>query len=89
MSLRCPLVNIRVTIWASDSDFCIDNESQCNVETRVLNIVNENTPPNLQLSWIGSADQMTGGIDGDTIRADSDTKIIGVARDIGGPSHSC
>ena len=73
-----------VTIWAADSDFCLDNESQCVVETRVLNIVNENTPPNLQLSWIGSADQLTGGIDGDSIRAEVDTKIIGVARDIGG-----
>jgi hypothetical protein len=71
-------------VWASDSDFCIDESGICVVETRVLDIVNENTPPQLQLTWIGSPDQMTGGVDGGTIRAASDTTIVGVARDIGG-----
>ena len=77
-------------VWASDSDFCIDvavapeDGGVCVIETRVLTIVNENTPPQLQLTWIGSADQMTGGIDGDTVRASDDTTIVGVARDIGG-----
>ena len=73
-----------VTVWAADSDFCIDDNSGCQVEVRTISINNENIPPNLQLSWIGSADQMTGGIDGDTIRASEETKIIGVARDVGG-----
>ena len=73
-----------VTVWAADSDFCIDNNTGCQVEVRTISINNENIPPNLQLSWIGSADQMTGGIDGDTVRASEETKIIGVARDVGG-----
>tara|TARA_X000001036_G_scaffold169291_1_gene160226 strand:- start:38492 stop:42898 length:4407 start_codon:yes stop_codon:yes gene_type:complete len=77
-------------VWASDSDFCIDEAVSindggvCVIETRILNIVNENTPPQLQLSWIGSADQTTGGVDGGTIRASTETTIVGVARDIGG-----
>ena len=73
-----------VTVWAADSDFCIDNSTGCQVEVRTITINNENIPPNLQLSWIGSADQTSGGIDGDTIRASDGTVIIGVARDIGG-----
>ena len=73
-----------VTVWAADSDFCIEIPTDCQIEVRTLNINNENIPPNLQLSWIGSADQLTGGIDGDTIRASKNTKIIGVARDVGG-----
>jgi hypothetical protein len=54
------------------------------VETRTITINNDNIPPNLQLSWIGAEDQSSGGIDGDTVRASKETKIIGVARDIGG-----
>ena len=71
-------------VWASDSDFCIDDSGICIVETRVLDIVNENTPPQLQLSWIGSPDQMTGGVDDGVIRAATNTTIVGVARDVGG-----
>ena len=73
-----------INVWAADSDFCIDDASQCVVETRTITINNDNIPPNLQLSWIGAEDQSSGGIDGDTIRASKETKIIGVARDIGG-----
>ena len=73
-----------VTVWAADSDFCIDNKDECVVETRTITINNDNVPPNLQLSWIGAEDQSSGGIDGDTVRASTETKIIGVARDIGG-----
>ena len=73
-----------VTVWAADSDFCIDNQDECVVETRTITINNDNVPPNLQLSWIGAEDQSSGGIDGDTVRASEETKIIGVARDIGG-----
>jgi hypothetical protein len=73
-----------VTVWAADSDFCVDDNTGCQVEVRTITINNENIPPNLQLSWIGSADQLSGGIDGDTVRASKDTKIIGVARDVGG-----
>jgi len=79
-----------VTVWAADSDFCIESPGpagepgSCAVETRTLNIVNENTRPQLQVSWIGSADQLTGGINGDTVRASETTKIIGVAVDVGG-----
>ncbi|MGB1678827.1 MAG: right-handed parallel beta-helix repeat-containing protein [Poseidonia sp.] len=79
-----PSGDYTVTVWAADSDFCIDDNTGCQVEVRTITINNENIPPNLQLSWIGSADQMTGGIDGDTVRASEDTKIIGVARDVGG-----
>ncbi len=73
-----------VTVWAADSDFCVDDMSECTVETRTITINNQNVPPNLQLSWIGSADQLTGGIDGGVVRASAETKIIGVARDVGG-----
>ena len=73
-----------IDVWAADSDFCIDNASECVVETRTVTINNDNVPPNLQLSWIGADDQSSGGIDGDTVRASTETKIIGVARDIGG-----
>ena len=79
-----PSGDYTVTVWAADSDFCIDNMTGCQTEVRTVTINNENIPPNLQLSWIGSADQLTGGIDGDTVRASEETKIIGVARDIGG-----
>ena len=79
-----PTGDYTVTVWAADSDFCIDNNTGCQVEVRTISINNENIPPNLQLSWIGSADQLTGGIDGDTVRASEETKIIGVARDVGG-----
>ncbi len=79
-----PSGDYTITVWAADSDFCIDDNTGCQVEVRTITINNENIPPNLQLSWIGSADQMTGGIDGDTVRASEDTKIIGVARDING-----
>ena len=74
-------------MWAADSDFCIGEvvqEDGCVAEVRTININNDNIPPNLQLSWIGAEDQSSGGIDGDTVRASSETKIIGVARDIGG-----
>ena len=79
-----PSGDYTVTVWAADSDFCIDNQSQCVVETRTITINNENIRPNLQLSWIGAADQSSGGIGGDTVRASEETKIIGVARDVGG-----
>ena len=78
-------------VWAADSDFCIGEAVEadgCVAETRTVNINNDNIPPNLQLSWIGAEDQSSGGIDGDTVRASSETKIIGVARDIGG-RHPC
>ena len=82
-----PTGDYTATVWAADSDFCIgepiENEG-CVAETRTITINNDNVPPNLQLSWIGAEDQSSGGIDGDTVRASSDTKIIGVARDIGG-----
>ena len=74
-------------VWAADSDFCIGEvvqEDGCVAEVRTININNDNIPPNLQLSWIGAEDQSSGGIDGDTVRASTETKIIGVARDIGG-----
>ncbi len=76
-----------IEVWAADSDFCIDEivvADGCVAETRTITINNDNVPPNLQLSWIGAEDQTSGGIDGDTVRASPETKIIGVARDIGG-----
>ena len=79
-----PTGEYTVEVWAADSDFCIDDSSECVVETRTITINNDNIPPNLQLSWIGAEDQSSGGIDGDTVRASKETKIIGVARDIGG-----
>ena len=79
-----PTGEYTVNVWAADSDFCIDDSSECVVETRTITINNDNIPPNLQLSWIGAEDQSSGGIDGDTVRASKETKIIGVARDIGG-----
>jgi hypothetical protein len=79
-----PTGDYTIEVWAADSDFCIDDSSACVVETRTITINNDNIPPNLQLSWIGAEDQSSGGIDGDTIRASEETKIIGVARDIGG-----
>lgn len=79
-----PTGEYTVDVWAADSDFCIDNASECVVETRTVTINNDNVPPNMQLSWIGADDQSSGGIDGDTVRASPETKIIGVARDIGG-----
>jgi len=79
-----PTGDYTVEVWAADSDFCIDDSSECVVETRTITINNDNIPPNLQLSWIGAEDQSSGGIDGDTVRASKETKIIGVARDIGG-----
>ena len=84
-----PTGEYTVDVWAADSDFCIDDASACVVETRTVTINNDNVPPNLQLSWIGSADQLTGGIDGDVVRASEETKIIGVARDIGWFRHPC
>ena len=79
-----PTGDYTIEVWAADSDFCIDDSSDCVVETRTITINNDNIPPNLQLSWIGAEDQSSGGIDGDTVRASKETKIIGVARDIGG-----
>ena len=82
-----PTGDYTIKVWAADSDFCIEEpvvEDGCVVETRTITINNDNIPPNLQLSWIGAEDQSTGGIDGDTIRASKETKIFGVARDIGG-----
>ena len=71
-------------IWAADSDFCKDDRGICVAEERTLTIVNENTPPQLQVSWIGSPDMMEGGTDMTTIRASEDTVIMGYANDIGG-----
>ena len=79
-----PSGDYTVTVWAADSDFCIDNNTGCQVEVRTITINNENIRPNLQLSWIGAADQSSGGIDGDIVRASTETKIVGVARDVGG-----
>ena len=82
-----PTGDYTVTVWAADSDYCIGEPVEadgCVAETRTIRIDNTNLRPNLQLSWIGAADQSSGGIDGDTIRASDGTVIYGVARDIGG-----
>ena len=79
-----------VDVWAADSDFCIESPGpegepgSCTIERRVLTIDNENTPPILQVSWVGAMDQSNGGINGATIRAAENTTISGVARDVGG-----
>jgi len=82
-----PTGEYTIEVWAADSDFCIGEAKAaegCVAETRTITINNDNIPPNLQLSWIGAEDQSSGGIDGGTLRASDDTKIMGVARDIGG-----
>ena len=85
-----PSGDYTVNVWAADSDFCIESPGvagepgSCTVERRVLTIDNENTPPILQVSWVGALDQSTGGIDGGTVRASENTTISGVARDVGG-----
>lgn len=59
-------------IWASDSDFCIDLPGICTVETRTLQINNDNQPPIVQLSE---------PLNMDVIRVSEETIIQGVARD--------
>jgi len=59
-------------IWASDSDFCIDEVGVCTSETRTLQINNDNQAPIVQISE---------PLDMDLIRASEDTLIQGVARD--------
>lgn len=85
-----PSGDYTVSVWAADSDFCIESPGpigepgSCTIERRVLTIDNENTPPILQVSWVGAVDQSNGGIDGGTVRAAENTTISGVARDVGG-----
>jgi hypothetical protein len=60
------------TVWAADSDFCIDMVGTCNAETRTLTILNDNALPFVQLSE---------PINSDVLRASEDQIIQGVARD--------
>ncbi|MCH1529478.1 MAG: hypothetical protein L7S46_07115, partial [Candidatus Poseidoniaceae archaeon] len=60
------------SIWAADSDFCIDIIGACNAETRSLTILNDNALPFVQLSE---------PINSDVLRASDEQLIQGVARD--------
>ena len=60
------------SIWAADSDFCIDIIGSCNAETRTLTILNDNALPFVQLSE---------PINSDVLRASEEQLIQGVARD--------
>jgi hypothetical protein len=60
------------SIWAADSDFCIDIIGACNAETRTLTILNDNALPFVQLSE---------PINSDVLRASNEQLIQGVARD--------
>ena len=60
------------SIWAADSDFCIDIIGACNAETRTLTILNDNALPFVQLSE---------PINSDVLRASDEQLIQGVARD--------
>ena len=36
-------------VWASDSDFCDDVQGSCAISTRTVTVLNDNTPPLIQL----------------------------------------
>ena len=59
-------------VWASDSDFCDDEQGPCVVSTRTVNVLNDNIIPIVDLLEPDGTE---------AVRAESNTQLIGFASD--------
>ena len=60
-------------VWASDSDFCDDEQGPCVVSTRTVNVLNDNIIPIVDLLEPDGTE---------AVRAESNTQLIGFASDV-------